>query len=84
MKFAELKTVINRCSGRHDQIAVSIGLGTDALIEAESPLLDALDDYDVAWIAPGTVGHNIVTNSEEPCIEVHLKEKKKRVEDAKK
>lgn len=76
MKFSELKTVINRYSGRHDKIAVTIGLGTDAIIEAESPLLDCLDDYEVAWIAPSTVGHNTVTDSEEPCIDVHLKEKK--------
>ena len=76
MKFSELKTVINRCSGRHDKIAIAIGLGTDAVIEAESPLLDCLDDYEVAWIAPSTVGHNVVTDSEEPCIEIHLKEKK--------
>lgn len=76
MKFCELKTVINRCTGRHDKIAVTIGLGTDAIIEAESPLLDCLDDYEVVWIAPSTVGHNCVTDSEEPCIDVHLKEKK--------
>ena len=75
MKFGELKTVINRYSGRHDKIAITIGLGTDAIIEAESPLLDCLDDYDVEWIAPSTVGHNTVTDSEEPCIDVHLKEK---------
>lgn len=76
MKFSELKTVINRSNGRHDKIAVTIGLGTDAVIEAESPLLDCLDDYEVAWIAPSTVGYNTVTDSEEPCIDVHLKEKK--------
>lgn len=76
MKFKELKQVINRHSGRHDKIAITIGLGNDAIIEAESPLLDCLDDYEVAWIAPETVGQNIVTNSEEPCIEIHLKEKK--------
>ena len=76
MKFSELKTVINRCTGRHDKIAVTIGLGTDAVIQAESPLLDCLDDYEVDWIAPSTVGHNTVTDSEEPCIDVHLKEKK--------
>ena len=63
-------------AGRHDKIAITIGLGTDAIIEAESPLLDCLDDYEVAWIAPSTVGHNTVTDSEEPCIDVHLKEKK--------
>ena len=74
MKFSELKKVINRYKGRHDKIAITIGLGTDAIIEAESPLLDCLDDYSVAWIAPSTVGHNIVTDSEEPCIEVHLKD----------
>ena len=75
MKFSELKTVINRCTGRHNKIAVTIGLGTDAIIEAESPLLDCLDDYEVDWIAPNTVGNNIVTDSEEPCIDVYLKEK---------
>lgn len=32
MKFRELKAVINRYPGRHDWIAISIGLGTDALI----------------------------------------------------
>ena len=75
MKFSELKTVINRYTGRHDKIAVTIGLGTDAVIEAESPLLDCLDDYEVDWIAPSTVGYNTVTDSDEPCIDVHLKEK---------
>lgn len=84
MKFSELKTVINRCSGRHDWIAITIGLGTDALIEAESPILDYLDDYEVSWIAPSTIGHNKVTDEEEPCIEVHLKEKKVTKGDAKK
>ncbi len=74
MKFKELKEVINRHSGRHGKIAISIGLGNDAIIEAESPILDCLDDYEVAWIAPETVGKNIVTDSEEPCIDVHLKE----------
>ena len=78
MKFGELKTVINRHSGRHDKIAITIGLGTDAIIEAESPLLDCLDDYEVAWIAPSTVGRNTVTDSEEPCIDVHLKERKEQ------
>lgn len=72
MKFSELKQVINRHPGRHDKIAVAIGLGTDAVIEAESPLLDALDEYEVEWITPGTVGKNLVTDEEEPCIEVHL------------
>lgn len=75
MKFSELKNVINRCTGRHNKIAITIGLGTDAIIEASSPLLDCLDDYEVAWIAPNTVGNNIVTDSEEPCIDVYLKEK---------
>ena len=75
MKFAELKQVINRHSGRHDKIAITIGLGTDAIIEAESEILDYLDDYEVAWIAPSTVGHNTVTDEDEPCIDVHLKEK---------
>lgn len=74
MKFKELKEVINRNPGRHDKIAISIGLGNDAIIEAESHILDCLDEYEVAWIAPETVGQNIVTNSEEPCIDVHLKE----------
>jgi len=76
MKFGELKKVINRHNGRHDKIAITIGLGTDAIIEAESPPLDCLDDYEVAWIAPSTVGHNTVTDSEEPCIDVHLNERK--------
>lgn len=74
MKFKELKEVINRCKGRHDKIAISIGLGNDAIIEAESPILDCFDNYEVAWIAPETVGQNIATNSDEPCIDVHLKE----------
>ena len=74
MKFKELKEVINRCKGSHFKISISIGLGNDAIIEAESPILDCLDDYEVAWIAPETVGKNIVTDSEEPCIDVHLKE----------
>ena len=75
MKFGELKQVVNRCSGRHDKIAITIGLGNDAIIEAESEILDYLDDYEVAWIAPSTVGHNTVTDEDEPCIDVHLKEK---------
>ena len=79
MLFKELKTVINRHDGRHDKISVSIGMGTDAIIEAESPILDCLDDYVVKWIAPGTVGENIVTDSQEPCIEVHLEENKPEV-----
>ena len=74
MKFSELLSVINRHDGRHDNIAISIGLGTDGVIEAESEILDFLSDYEVDWIAPDTVGYNIVTDSEEPCIEVHLKE----------
>ena len=77
MKFKELKEVINRHPGRHDKIAITIGLGNDAIIEAESPILDYLDDYEVAWIAPDKVGHNIVTDSEEPCIDVRLKEPEK-------
>ena len=81
MKFAELKQVINRHSGRHDKIAVTIGLGCDAVIEAESEILDCLDDYEVAWIAPSTVGENLVTDKEEPCIEVHLKEKQVKAEE---
>lgn len=83
MKFGELKTVINRYPGRHDWISVSIGLGVDAVIQAESPLLDCVDDYEVAWIAPSTLGDETVTTgistvSEEmiPAIEVHLKEKR--------
>ena len=75
MKFSELKKVINRHSGRHDWISVSIGLGTDAVIAAESPILDGLDEYEVAWIAPGTFGRSTVTEEETPCIEVHLVEK---------
>ena len=77
MKFKELKEVINRNPGRHDKIAITIGIGNDAIIEAESPILDFLDDYEVAWIAPETVGRNIVSDSEEPCIDVHLKEPEK-------
>ena len=80
MKFKELKQVINRHPGRHDQIAVTIGLGCDAVIEAESEILDYLDDYEVKWIAPSTVGENLVTDKEEPCIEVHLAEKRKEAE----
>ena len=83
MKFSELKNVINRCTGRHNKIAITIGLGTDAIIEASSPLLDCLDDYEVAWIAPNTVGNNIVTDSEEPCIDVYLKEKGELKDDPK-
>ena len=81
MKFAELKQVINRHPGRHDKIAVSIGLGCDAIIEAESKILDYLDNYEVAWIAPSTVGENIVTNNEEPCIEIHLREMQEEQDD---
>lgn len=72
MKFKELKDVINRNSGRHDHVAIHIGLGCDAVIEAESEILDFLDDYDVKWIAPSTVGKSTVTEEEEPCIEIHL------------
>ena len=75
MTFGELKQVINRHPGRHDKIAITIGLGNDAIIEAESPLLDYLDDYEVAWIAPETVGRNLVMESEGPCIDVHLKDR---------
>ena len=75
MRFKALKEIINRHPGRHDKIAVSIGLGTDAIIEAESEILDYLDDYEVDWIAPGTVGHNMVSDDEEPCIEVHLEKR---------
>lgn len=74
MRFKALKDIINRHSGRHDKIAVTIGLGTDAIIEAESEILDYLDDYEVSWISPGTVGRNLVNDDVEPCIEVHLKE----------
>lgn len=80
MKFKELKTVINRHKGRLDWLAITIGLGTDAMIKADSPILDALDDYDVSWIAPSTVGHNTVTDSEEPCIDIHLEDPKKSKE----
>ena len=83
MRFGELKTVINRHPGRHDWISISIGLGVDAVIQAESPLLDCMDDYEVAWIAPSTLGEETVstgisTVSDEmiPAIEVHLKEKR--------
>ena len=74
MKFGELKTVINRHSGRHEWISITIGLGTDAIIQNDSPLLDMLDDYEVSWMAPGTIGESTVTHKEVPCIEVHLKE----------
>ena len=74
MKFKELKEIINRCKGRHDKIAISIGIGNDAIIEAESPILDCLDEYEVLWIAPESVGQNIVTDSQEPCIDIHLKD----------
>ena len=83
MRFGELKTVINRHPGRHDWISISIGLGVDAVIQAESPLLDIMDEYEVDWIAPSTLGDETVTTgvstvSDEiiPCIEVHLKEGK--------
>ncbi len=72
MKFKELKGVINRNSGRHDSVAIYIGTNCDAVIEAESEILDYLDDYDVRWIAPSTVGKSTVTEEEEPCIEIHL------------
>ena len=75
MKFKELKEIINRYSGRHDKIAICIGLGSDAIIEAESPIIDYLDEYEVSWIAPGTVGKNLVSDDDEPCIEIHLKDK---------
>ena len=88
MKFGELKTVINRHPGRHDWISISIGLGVDAIIQAESPLLDCMDDYEVAWIAPSTLGEETVstgisTVSDEmiPAIEVHLKEREKMQEE---
>lgn len=74
MKFGELKTVINRHSGRHEWISIAIGLGTDAIIQNDSPLLDMLDEYEVNWIAPGTIGESTVTHQGVPCIEVHLKE----------
>lgn len=76
MKFKELKTVINRSAGRHDWYSITIGLGTDALIQAESPLLDSLDDYEVSWIAPSTFGKSTVTDEELPCICIHLKSNK--------
>ena len=75
MKFGELKQVINRNPGRHEWVAVTIGLGTDAVISADSPILDLLDDYEVSWIAPSTFGENTVTDRDEPCLDVHLKEK---------
>lgn len=84
MLFKELKSVINRSSGRHDWISISIGLGNDAVIQAESPILDALDDYEVDWIAPATFGDctvtegiNSVTDEKMPCINIHLKSKEK-------
>lgn len=82
MKFGQLKTVINRHPGRHDWISISIGLGVDAVIQAESPMLDTIDDYEVDWIAPSTLGEETVSSgistvSDEviPAIEVHLKER---------
>lgn len=81
MKFKELKQVINRHPGRHDWISISIGLGVDAVIKAESPMMDCIDEYEVDWIAPSTLGEETVTTgvstvSDEvlPCLEVHLKE----------
>lgn len=81
MLFKELKTAINRCNGRHDWISISIGSGGDAVIQAESPLLDALDDFEVDWIAPDTFGNctvtdgiSAVTGDKIPCIDIHLKE----------
>lgn len=81
MKFGELKQVINRNPGRHEWVAINIGLGTDAVVKAESPMLDLIDDYEVAWICPSTVGENLVTDKEQPCIEVHLKEKENQAEE---
>lgn len=76
MKFKELKNILNRHSGRHDHVGIWIGLKSSGVIEMESEILDFLDDYDVSWIASGTIGRNQVTNEEEPCIEIHLKERK--------
>lgn len=81
MKFGELLAVINRHQGRHDKIAITIGLGCDGVIEAESPILDYLADYDVRWIAPDTVGNNTITDSAEPCIEIHLAAKEEPTEE---
>lgn len=81
MKFEELKKVISRHEGRHEWISISIGLGSDALIQAESPILDCLDDYEISYINPGTVGESTVTDDAVPCIEVHLKEKPKTIEE---
>lgn len=83
MTFGELKKVINRSAGRHMWVSISIGLGVDAVIQAESPLLDVMDDYEVAWIGAAsfgeetvTDGRNAVTDEMEPCLEIHLKERK--------
>ena len=81
MKFGELKQVINRNPGRHERVAINIGLGTDAVVKADSPMLDLIDDYEVAWICPSTIGENLVTDKEQPCIEVRLKEKKNQTEE---
>ena len=72
MLFKELKSIINRQPGRHDRVAIHIDLGCDAIVESESEILDFLDDYNVKWIAPSTVGKSSVTDEEEPCIEIHL------------
>ena len=83
MKFGELKKVINRSAGRHMWCSISIGLGVDAVIQAESPLLDVMDDFEVAWIGAAsfgeetvTDGRSTVTDEQEPCLEIHLKERK--------
>ena len=81
MKFGELKKVINRSKGRHMWVAISIGLGNDAVIQAESPLLDKMDEYEVDWIGADlfgeetvTDGRNKVTDEDIPCLSIHLKD----------
>lgn len=74
MKFGELKSIINRHKGRHDLVAVHIGLGCDGIIEAESPIIDMLDAYEVDWVAPAKAGRFYLADWDLPCIEVHLKE----------
>lgn len=79
IKFKDLKNVLNRNAGRHDHVAIYIGLKIAGVIEMESEILDYLDDYDVSWIASGTIGRSQVTDQEEPCIEIHLKERKNEI-----
>lgn len=81
MKFGELKSVINRSNGRWDYLSFTIGLGMDAIIKSESEILDYLDEYEVAWIAPSTMmGHATVSDNDMPCIEIHLKKLKEAEE----